>query len=122
MSTYAEDSYKFDAMHHYKAAITMADEVVFGTAAIASQTATDPQIAVTRTGVGTYTMTYPAGAKCIIKFTVLSVALTVDSCVLTAKSATAGTAGFTLTKGGTATEPLTGDHLDIEITIEGRAT
>ncbi len=121
MSTYGADADVRPVRSSLKNQVHFFDNVLFGVAAITSQSASDPQVVVTRTGVGTYTMTYPACASAVIKFTLMSAALSVTECTLTALSATAGTAGFTTTKAGSATEPATTDRLLIEIVEDTRS-
>lgn len=79
-------------------------------------------IAVTRSGTGTYTATFPqmaAQATSLGSFhprVVLSAAKTVGTCIVTALDLGAGTASFTTAlTGGTAADPASGDILEIVI-------
>jgi hypothetical protein len=89
--------------------------VTFGASSITSQAPDDPQIVLTRTGAGTYTVTYPAARDAeIYPTSILSPALTVNGLVCTALSATAGTATIKITGGaGVATDPANGDVMQI---------
>lgn len=80
------------------------------------------QITVTRTGTGTYTMTFPpmsAQATSLGKVrghVVLSAAKTVGNVIITALDLAAGTAGFTTAiTAGTAADPANGDILSLEV-------
>lgn len=83
-------------------------------------------ITVTRTGVGTYTGTFPLVAAVsataiptIRAWVVLSAVPTVSQCTITAFSPTAGTFGFTVALNAAATgvEAANGDILGIEIVV-----
>lgn len=95
--------------------------ITFGTNAIGSQDSDHPDIALTRTGTGTYTMTYPPCYEADIAVTdIVSAALTISGGVLTAKSATAGTASLTLHKAGTAADPANGDIVTLTLRLRHR--
>lgn len=78
-------------------------------------------ITVTRTGAGTYNVTFPAQlstATCYVRaYVVLSAATTVAQATITAFSQTAGTATFVtaLNAAGTAVDPANGDILMLEV-------
>jgi hypothetical protein len=80
----------------------------------------DPAITVTRTSQGLYALTYPKGRRAFIRIGLYSPLLTVVGSVVTALSASAGTASFTTLAGSNAaavTDPASGDvlYLDIEV-------
>ncbi len=80
-------------------------------------------ITLTRTGVGTYTGTFPivAASTTSIAYVearvALSAAITVSQCTITAFAPTSGTFGFTVAKdaAGTAVEAANGDALIIRV-------
>jgi hypothetical protein len=81
----------------------------------------DPGITATLNGTGTYDLTYPKGKNVWIHATLKSAALTVVGVVVTAVSATAGTATIkTLagTNAAVATNPANGDAIMLEIAVE----
>jgi hypothetical protein len=93
--------------------------ITFGASSITAQLPDDPAITFTRTGAGTYTLTFPAGIDVEIYSTnILSPALTVNGSVLTAVNASAGTATMKITGGaGVATDPATGDIIQFMFAI-----
>lgn len=93
--------------------------LTFGASSITTQAPDDPSIAFTRTGVGTYTVTYPTGIDVeIYPTSILSPGLTVNGLVITAVSATAGTATVKITGGaGVATDPANGDVIQFMFAI-----
>ena len=85
------------------------------TGAVGTQIFGPPGVTYTRTGVGTYTVVYPAALGVgLIPYVAKSAASTVVDCVVTAKNGPAGTA--TLVYGnaaGTATDPASGDIIGL---------
>ncbi len=109
------------------------DKVVFwvtfavgATGAVGTTTVDDPQITITRTGVGTYNLTYPAvptGGRVLIgewELLAADATPTAASFILTAKSVTAGTATFVAVNGTAAAEIESGSTLSFKITCQGR--
>lgn len=95
-------------------------EVNFGATSIASIDFPDPGITFTRASAGVYTGAYPACLKMRMLVQIKSAALTVEDLVVTAKSATAGTWGFSILKGGVATDPANGDQMSVTFRGETR--
>jgi hypothetical protein len=90
--------------------------ITLGSAAISSQE-TDCGVVFTRTGTGIYTVVFPPCQEIHFDFHVVSAALTVTGVVLTALSATAGTATVKAVGGaGVATEPATGNVIHVAVT------
>ena len=80
----------------------------------AASTSDHPDIAFTLSSTGVYTITYPYAVDANIQLAeIISAAGTVTECILTAKSATAGTATMQLSKGGTAAAPESGDKITL---------
>lgn len=92
-----------------------------GAPTIAAGNGDDPKIAITRSGTGAYALVYPKGKRVWLKVTPVSPLLTVVNAVVTATDAAAGTATFTTVAGtnaAAATDPASGDTLQIEIKVE----
>ena len=116
MSANAADVYKFPGLDASPSVVHMTCGVTFGVTSVASTDPDDPGITFTRTGVGTYTLAYPACPRARIGMQIQSAALTVVTSNITAKTTTSGTATVkTLNNAGAATDPATGDALDIWI-------
>lgn len=98
------------------------DVVTFGSTAIASQDADHPDIAFTRSDVGTFTVTYPYCYEADIYVSNLkSAAITVLGAAITAQSATAGTATIkTFDAAGAAADPATGDIITFTFRMRHR--
>jgi len=84
------------------------------------------EVTVTRSGTGTYTMTFPPMPAQSLSLgsvrgrVVLSAAKTVGNVIMTALDLAAGTAGFTTAiTAGTAADPANGDILGLEIMGNG---
>ena len=103
--------------------VTFTISVVFGSASIASQSsdAIGSAPVVTRSAAGTYTIAgLPVFMSTVgLTGTIVSAASTVAQMLITAQSASAGTAGFKLTPAAsaTATDPATGDTLTLKFTV-----
>lgn len=96
-------------------------EVLFGVTSITSTDSPDPDFTITRTGPGTYNLTFPPCPKMRISFQLQSPALTVQGTLVTARSATGGTATFKITNAaGAATDPATGDFVFIYFSGQAR--
>jgi hypothetical protein len=81
----------------------------------------DPAITVTRTGAGTYDLTFPKGKRVFIGCTIKSYAATVVGWRLNAFDANAGTATIKTMAGTNAavdTDPASGDALFVSIKVE----
>lgn len=72
-----------------------------------------PGCTLANTGTGTFSLVYPVCPNVQIQCNLVSAAATVTECVLTAKSATAGTATIRTSKAGLATNPASGDIVEI---------
>ena len=94
------------------------------TGAVGAQVTDDAGIVLTRTGVGTYTLTYPAGKAAFFDFELLGADATptASSFILTAKSPTAGTATIVAINGTAAAEIESGSTLSMLIRVYARAT
>lgn len=92
------------------------------TGAVGTQVTDDAGIVLTRTGVGTYTITYPAGQAAFFDFELLAVDATptAASFCLTAKSPTAGTATIVALNGTAAAEIESGSTLTVIIAVFSR--
>jgi hypothetical protein len=93
------------------------------TGAVGTTTVDDPGVTITRTGVGTYNLTYPAGQDVFIDFQLLAADATptAASFVTTAESPTAGTATFVAINGTAAAEIESGSTLKLCIKVTSRA-
>ncbi len=93
------------------------------TGAVGTTTVDDPQFTITRTGVGTYNLTFPAGQRAFFDFMLQAADATptAASFVLTALSATAGTATIVAINGTAAAEIESGSTLSIKLTVASRA-
>lgn len=94
--------------------------ITFGASSIASQTSDHPDITATRTGAGTYNLTFPPSyLVAIIKAEeIYSPALTVLGFATTAKNVAAGTATVKVTNAaGAATDPATSDIITIGLEL-----
>jgi len=79
----------------------------------------DPGITITRASAGIYDLVYPKCVDVRINIEAMSPLGTVLGAVLLAKSATAGTAQFrTFNDAGTATDPASGDDLNIVLVMD----
>ena len=79
----------------------------------------DPGITITRASAGLYNLVYPKCVDVRIDIEVMSVTPTVFGAVFLAKSATAGTAQFrTFNAAGAATDPASGDDLNITLIMD----
>jgi hypothetical protein len=75
-----------------------------------------PGVVMANTGTGTFSLVYPACPNAtVLAFIEQSAAATVTEAILTAKSASAGTATVRTSKAGTATNPASGDLVGIVI-------
>jgi len=85
------------------------------TGAVGSQIFGPPGVTFTRTGTGTYTLVYPAArGVALIPYVAKSAVPTIFDIVVTAKSATAGTATIVTYNGsGAATDPANGDIIGL---------
>jgi len=99
-------------------------ELVFGASSIASSQADHPDITITRTGVGVYNLTYPPTLNSkIVVDEIFSAARTVSGVLVTAKSATAGTATISvINNAGSLTDPATNDTMLLSIFMKTEAT
>lgn len=90
-------------------------KLVVGTSGAVGATSTydHPDITVTLSTTGIYTLTYPPSVDAEIGFRAYSPLGTISEAILTAKNANAGTATMRLSKGGTAAEPASGDVVTI---------
>lgn len=97
---------------------------VGATGAVGTTVVDDPQVTVTRTGVGTYNITYPAGQDVFIDFQLLAadVSPTAASFMTTAESPTAGTATFVAVNGTAVAEIESGSTLKLTIKVSSRVT
>lgn len=93
------------------------------TGAVGTTTVDDPQITITRTGVGTYNITYPAGQSVFLDFQLLAADATptAASFVTTAEAPTSGTATIVAINGTAAAEIESGSTLKIRIQVASRA-
>lgn len=92
-----------------------------GTGAPTVSKSPDAAFTVTRTDTGIYALTYPKGKNVWITHGIYSPLLTVVGLVVTARDATAGTATIkTLagTNAAAATDPASGDSLQLVIDVE----
>jgi hypothetical protein len=80
----------------------------------------DSDMTLAKNATGVYDLTYPACPKAIIKTGLKSAAATVTESILTAKSATAGTAQIRTSKAGTAVEPASGDAIYVWVFARSR--
>ena len=87
-----------------------------------AQVSDDSGIVLTRTGVGTYTITYPAGYAVFFDFQLLAADATptAASFVTTAESPTAGTATIEAVNGTAAAEIESGSTLKVLIHVFSR--
>lgn len=92
------------------------------TGAVGTQVTDDTGIVLTRTGVGTYTLAYPAGQEVFFDFQLVGAdaSPTAASFILTAESPTAGTATIVAINGTAAAEIENGSTLKMQITVYGR--
>lgn len=86
--------------------------IKFGSASIASQT-TNCGVTLTRTDVGTYTVTCPVGRNVALFAQIYSPLLTVDNVVVYAQTASAGTATINTTLAGVAADPAANNELKL---------
>jgi hypothetical protein len=80
----------------------------------------DTGITCVNSGTGTFNLTYPPCMKAKFQLCLQSAAATVTEAILTAKSATAGTAALRTSKAGTATNPANGDVITVLILGQSR--
>lgn len=94
------------------------------TGAVGTQVTDDAGITLTRTGVGTYALTYPAGKAVFFDFQLLAADATptAASFITTAESPTAGTATIVAVNGTAAAEIESGSTLKMLISVYSRAT
>ena len=92
------------------------------TGAVGAQVSDDPAIVLTRTGVGTYTLAYPAGYAVFFDFQLLAADATptAASFVTTAESPSAGTSTFIAVNGTAAAEIESGSTLKVLIHVWSR--
>jgi hypothetical protein len=104
--------------------VTLLEKVSIGASGAATYTSGDsdhPDFSCTKNGTGTYDLTYPSGKRAWIDVDLYSPSKTVVGSVITAKSASAGTATIKTLAGTNAaadTEPASGDKLYLRITVE----
>lgn len=93
------------------------------TGAVGATTVDDPGFTITRTGVGTYNLAYPAGQRAFFDFMLqgADATPTAASFNVTALSPTAGTATIVATNGTAAAEIESGSTLHIKLTVASRA-
>lgn len=95
-----------------------------GTSGAVDNTKTGSDVArgmtLTNTGTGTFDGTFPACMQAHITPSLKSAAATVTEVILTAISPTAGTFSIRCSKAGTATNPASGDL--IQVRIAGKTT
>jgi hypothetical protein len=90
--------------------------ITIGAAGAVSSTTGTPGIAAANGGAGVFSLTFPPCVEAIIQLTLKSAASTVEEVILTARSASAGTATIqTQVSGGTATNPASGDEIHVLI-------
>lgn len=78
----------------------------------------DPGITLTyASSTGVYNGTLPIAKYGVLKWSIMSASLTVDAAVLTAFDPTAGTFVLKTVKGGTLTDPASGNTIAIEYTV-----
>jgi hypothetical protein len=97
--------------------VLTADIVIGGTGAVSSVDG-DAGISASRSGTGTYDLVYPACVRASVHVELVSPLKTVVTKVVTAKSATAGTAEIKTLAGTNAaanTDPASGDILTVTI-------
>lgn len=90
--------------------------------AVGASVTDDPALILTRTGVGTYTLAYPAGYSAKFDFELLAADATptAASFVLTAKNPSAGTSTFVAVNGVAAAEIESGSTLTVSVTVATR--
>jgi hypothetical protein len=92
--------------------------VVGSSGAVAAGSSYDhPDITITLSTTGVYTITYPPSIDATIWATIYSAGATITEWIITAKSATAGTATLRLSKAGTSAEPASGDEVTIHFDL-----
>jgi hypothetical protein len=101
----------------------MGQWAIGATGAVGASVTDDPRITLTRSGVGAYDLTFPAGYSAFIDFELQAVDATPTamSFVLTAKSPTAGTASFIAGNTTAAIEIESGSVLTVCMRVASRA-
>jgi len=93
--------------------------VVGSSGAVGSSSSYDhPDITITSNGTGLYDLTYPPSVDATISGHIYSAGATITEWIITAKSATAGTATIRLSKGGTAAQPASGDEVTLYLDLK----
>lgn len=125
MTANAADCRVFDARSATRDGVAFFSKWAIGaTGAVGTQVTDDAGIVLTRTGVGTYTLTYPAGKEVFFDFQLLAADATptAASFVTTAESPTAGTATILAINGTAAAEIESGSTLKMRIIVYAHAT
>lgn len=93
--------------------------VVGSSGAVAATSTYDhPDITITLSTTGVYTLTYPYSVDATIQVAeIKSAAGTITEAIVTAKDANAGTATIQLSKAGTAAEPASGDTVTLHFLL-----
>lgn len=123
MTDTAADARSLPAWNRTRDSITFFSQWAIGaTGAVGTQVTSDTAITLTRTGVGTYTLTYPKCFAMFIDFQLLAADATptAASFILTAESPTAGTATIVAINGTAAAEIESGSTLKIQLTAYSR--
>lgn len=124
MTAFAADCRTFVAKAATRESVDFYSQWAIGaTGAVGAQVTDDVGITLTRTGVGTYNLTYPAGKAVFIDFQLLmaDATPTAASFGTTAESPGAGTATFVALNGTAAAEIENGSTLKLKITVYARA-
>jgi hypothetical protein len=95
-------------------------KLVVGTSGAVGATSTydHPDITVTLSTTGVYTLTYPPSVDATLQFELYSPLGTITEAIVTAKDANAGTATIQLSKAGTAAEPASGDVVTMHFLLK----
>lgn len=103
--------------------IICAEQTIGAAGAVGTLRADDPGVTVAKNaGTGTYDIVFPKAIRGQLQVSLVSAAGTVKTFWLAAFSATAGTAQLiTGNGGGTATNPASGDILQLEFILDTRS-
>lgn len=109
----------YNAKDVRKLVVLQATMTIGAAGAVGATTVDDAAITFTKNGgTGDYAITYPKCARCQVIVSFVSVANTVNNFNVKAKAPTSGTVNVLALSGATATNPASGDVMEITFLCE----